>query len=256
MSEYLFSFDKLDQHVEKVGVDVRPQIDIKGDAMHIRDFYGEISERFPKLFEVLVHSPTEFQIKKPLVIPGKGKIEVPTFVITPMGPVFTFPRKLPMFESGFAWAEDQPGGINGVVVECMEILFGKYVKLRHRLRIGKVRELIFATKGVDSNGLIRERFAPGIPNGAGDIGIRWNDHASKPQYNCKIDIAAVAKQVIGQPGMPAPVTQPEFGVQVNLDVNNRDMGKPLESEDMKIILDYADTVFETQLLTMLNQRVG
>ena len=255
MTDFNFNFEELDHHIEKIGVDVRPQIDIKADALHIQDFYRAVSEKFPQLFEILVHSPTEFQIKKTLVVPGKAKLEMPTFILTPRGPVFQFPRKLAMFDHEFSWADDEDGGINAIVIECLEIFY-EHVRLRNRLRIGKVREMIFSTNNIDSNTLIRERFAQGIPDNAKSILIGWLSQTENDQYNCKIQLLAVQKQNIPQPGIwgsEEQIRQRKFGVQVNLDVNNRDMSRPLNPDDMKIILDHSDSVFKGELLNILNR---
>lgn len=250
MARFEFTFMSLDHHVETIGVDVRPPIDIRGERVEIQEFYNRVSEDFPKLFESLVQGPQEFRIQKGIPIPGKGRVEITTFTITPRGPVFTFPRILPAFHEDFVWTKD----LNDDVIKCLGTL-RKHLPTLKFVRIGKVRELVFGSQDMNSNDVIRERFGKGVPSNSSGLTIGWNE--ADTQYNHKVLINAVQKHnvvVQNAGGIGAGRVEPsdEFGIKVVLDINNSRLDRHLEADELQIILHHADTWYNENLLDRLN----
>lgn len=250
MGGFEFSWMGLNQHVETIGIGVRPPIDIRAERVEIQELYNRLSEEFPKLFESLVQSPQEFRIQKAIPIPGKGRIEITTFTITPGGPVFTFPRILPDFDEDFVWTKD----LNADVIKCLGILRRHLPTLKF-VRIGKVRELVFGSEANNSNDIIRERFGKSIPPDSTELTIGWNEADS--DYNRKILISAVRRhnlvvQNAGGSGTGRLEPTDEFGIKVVLDINNRRLDKHLEGDELQIILHHADTWYKENLLDRLN----
>lgn len=54
MTGFRFTREAINQHVETIGIDVRPPIEVKADRLKIQDFYNRVSDGYPKLFESLV----------------------------------------------------------------------------------------------------------------------------------------------------------------------------------------------------------
>jgi hypothetical protein len=240
----------LDHHVETIGIDVRPPIEIRTERLKIQDFYNRVSEDFPKLFESLVQGPQEFRIQKTIPIPGKGQVDIATFTITPRGPVFVLPRILPNFDEDFVWAAD----LNADVIKCLGLL-REFLPTLKVLRIGKVRELVFGTGGDDSDAIIRERFGEAIPRNSEGLTVGWNE--ADEQYNRKVVLNAVRKHSVvirsaGRIGTEHPEPKDEFGIKAVLDINNRRLDKHLEADELKIILDHADSWYEDRFLDRLN----
>ncbi len=99
MAEYFkFSKNKIDEHTIKVGADIRPVIECKLDRVKLFDVGQNLVDKYPHLFGSLVQSPTEFQIRKKFIFPGKGEADLPTLAITPRGVVFVFPQILSIFD--------------------------------------------------------------------------------------------------------------------------------------------------------------
>lgn len=250
MPRFEFTLMSLEQHVETIGVDVRPPIDIGGERLEIQDFYNRVSDVFPRLFESLVQSPQEFRIQKAIPIPGKGRIEITTFTITPRGPVFTFPRILPGFDEDFVWMKD----LNADVIKCLGLLRERLPTLKF-VRIGKIRELVFGVQGVNSDDLLRQRFTKNMPPDSTQMTVAWNE--ADARYNRKILINAVREhslvvQNAGGVGTGRLDPTGEFGIKVVLDINNRRLAKHLEPDELQIILHHADTWYKENLLDRLN----
>ena len=79
MPSYKFEKSRIENHVEKIGVDVRPIIEVRGERTKLADYGMWLTDRWPALYENIVQGPTSFLITKNLVFPGKGQLAHPTF---------------------------------------------------------------------------------------------------------------------------------------------------------------------------------
>ncbi len=89
---YKFSPNRIDDHQEKLGFDVRPIIEVRMERQRLWDFGQFLVDTFPQLFESLVTGASEFQVRKKLIFPGKAAADAQTLALTVRGPVFIFPR--------------------------------------------------------------------------------------------------------------------------------------------------------------------
>ncbi len=248
-----FEFDKnhIEHHTIRIGVDVRPPIELALDTLRIQEFYNQVSDQFPNLFADLNQSKTQFQINTEIPIPGKGKITVPTFTLTQRGPVFNFPITLPDLLEDHEWSKT----LNEDVIKCLRT-FRLHLPGTKFFRIGKVRNLVFRCEGEKGSNLFRKQFCPFVPEGSQDLAVEWNDADEK--YNKKIAVKAVEKQVVTQQDIGGTVQrvlvpQGEHGIDVTFDVNNRRLDTALDFEQMKIILDHADELFKDYLYKSLKR---
>lgn len=249
MAQFEFTRTRIDQYTIGIGVDVRPPIELALDALRIQEFYNQVSEQFPKLFADLSQSKAKFQISKDIPVPGKGKITVPTFTLTPRGPVFNFPITLPDLLDDHEWSNT----LNEDVIACLDT-FHRHLPGTQFFRIGKVRNLVFHCEGADGSEVFRERFCPHAPKGSQELTVGWND----PDEHCNRKLAAKAvekrrlvQKDVGGTIQPVLVPEGEHGIEVTFDVNNRRLDKPLDGDDMKIILDHADDLYQDYFYEIL-----
>src|SRR5512146_2550346 len=91
---YQFSTDNISQHIVKYGVDIRPVLTPETDKTKLQDYGNWLVEQFPEVFETLLSGPRQLQVQRTFLLPDAKRVELPTFVLTPRGPVFTFPERL------------------------------------------------------------------------------------------------------------------------------------------------------------------
>ena len=252
MEQFEFNKNRIDQHMIRIGVDVRPPIELALDSLRIQEFYNQVSDQFPKLFADLSQSKTKFQISKEIPIPGKGKITVPTFTLTQRGPVFNFPITLPDLLEDHEWSKT----LNADVIKCLA-MFNRHLPGTKFFRIGKVRNLVFRCESAKGRELFRKQFCPYAPDESEELVVEWN--APDEQYNRKIAAKAVEKKQVIQQDIegtvqPIPVPQGEHGIGVTFDVNTRRFDVALDLEQMKIILDHADDLFNGYLYDVLKRK--
>lgn len=240
MSEpFKFSRARIDHHIEKVGVDVRPPIEIGMEKDRVMTFFNQVSEQYPDLFETLSFSRTELSIQKRFEFPGKGQADVKTFSLTKRGPVFTFPRMFSELDGAEMDFED----IDAKVVEILK-LFCKTFPQTQILRVGKVHEYIFHCEG-DSVEYVARHFTR--LSGVKEVFVRFNLESGG--LNRNFQIQPVVKQQRSVHGTGEPVG---FGVSVSVDCNNEDMSKPLEWTIIAGILSEARSFHETKAFDILN----
>lgn len=251
MADFQFSDGSIDHFVEKIGIDVRPAFEVTADRIRIQDFYNRVSTAFPHLFETLTQGPGSIEFGKKVTIPGKGIIGVTTFSVTARGVAFSFPRRLPELGEEWPW----PDNLNPQIIECIEMLKSQIPGTKF-VKVGKIRELVFATQEVDSSGIVADRFCSNVPPGISELGVKWNQ--GDDRYNRLISIQAVhAQSVVVQQASPMsqPLIQPtgHFGVAVSLDINNKDMEQDCDSRRQLEILDDADRWYHSELIQLLNR---
>ncbi len=249
MPGFEFTPTRIDQETIGIGADVRPPIEIALDALRIQEFYNQISDQFPNLFADLSQSKTKFQINKDIPIPGKGQITVATSTATPRGPVFNFPITLPDMLEDYEWSKT----LNEDVISCLET-FHRHLPGTQFFRIGKVRNVVFHCDGVDGSEVFRDRFCPQAPPDSEELTVGWNN--PDENYNRKLSAKTVQKghfepRDVEGTVKPVLVPQGEHGINIIFDVNNRRLDKALDWDQMKIILDHADELYEKYLYDFL-----
>lgn len=246
-NSFKFSQTKIDEHTEKVGIDIRPVIECKLDRVKLFDIGQKLVDKYPNLFESLVQSPTEFHIRKKFIFPGKGEADLLTLAITPRGVVFVFPRRSSVFEEEILQNNIQEISLDGLKI-FRETFPGRII-----CRVGLVNEYIFNTGPVESSKLVCSRFTKiSIPsNGEIILNINYPDD----DHNRKIQIQPVHK-LEKVPEIPGKEQVQSYGVKVIVDFNNRDMSQNLDDTRILGILHKAKLYNETELYNFLNGSFG
>lgn len=244
MENYKISISNIEDHVEKIGVDVSPVIEHKMENTHLFDFYSQLVEKYPNMFDSLVQSATTFQVKKKFIFPGKGEADLATLSISQRGPVFVFPRKV-----GFFGEETDLGDTEKIVIECIKI-FKKNFPTKVIRRLGQINEYIFALGTHNSIQFLANRFTKIKMSSDGEIRLRVNRPID--DYNRIIELQPVAKKKVG----PQPYNREGdvvgYGLKVIVDFNNRDMSKSLETDDIRRIIQASVEFNEGLLYKFLN----
>jgi len=249
MDAFQFSKQMIDQHVIKYGADINPPLIVSEDRQIVQEFFNIASEKYPALFESLSQGPNEFVIKKKVQVGGKA-IEVPTFAITPRGAVFTFPLAVPGIHREISWTDD----LDTRVIDSLDELM-KMNKAKHVVRLGKIHELIFDINEADSIDLVRNRFAPFLPEHSKEARIRWNE--GDDQFNRVFQLEALKRQTvqvreIGGYRVEEAAESMGFGISLRMDVNNVNMQQPLDEKKQKDVIEHANEVYDNRVLEILN----
>jgi hypothetical protein len=243
MAQYTFTKAKIEDHIEKIGVDVRPVIEHKLEDPHLYQFYQDLVEKYPNLFESLLKSPADLQIRKKLVFPGKGEIDVSTMAITQRGPVFTVPRKISIFDE-----QTSLGDIIDIAIACIDI-FRKNFPHKTICRVGHVNEYIFTLGSENSVTFLAKHFTRITVPPNGEIELKVN--RPNDDHNRIIQLRpAIKKQV--RPNIAEIEDVKAYGVKVSVDFNNRDMSQNLSNDDILSIIQTSIQYNERDLYAFLN----
>ncbi len=238
-----FGPNHIDDYVEKVGVDVRPVIECKMERTKLFDFGNRLVDEYPGLFESLVQSPNDFQVRKKFIFPGKGETDMTTLAVTVRGPLFIFPRRVSVFD------EDTDVESTKEIVKKGLRLFREIFPLKKIVRVGHVNEYIFSTDVAESTQLVAERFTKIRVGAGGELSLRVNRPVD--DYNRIIQLEPVTKL---KTSMHSPDRQEVkgYGLKVCVDFNNRDMTQELDETRILHILHDSQQFNDEKLYEFLN----
>jgi len=243
MARYHLTQSKIEDHIEKIGVDVVPVIEHKLEEQRLFRLYQDLVGQRPNLFESLLKTPVDLQIRKKLVFPGKGEIDATTMGITQKGAVFMVPRKVSVFDEQTSF-----GDIIDIAITCIDI-FKKNFPHKAIRRVGHVNEYIFTLGTERSVPFLAERFTRITVPPNGEINIRVNRPTD--DHNRIIQLRPVVKKQL-QSNIPGIDEVKAYGLSVSVDFNNRDMSKDLSSDDIRAIIQASIQYNEKELYAFLN----
>ncbi|MHC4743214.1 MAG: hypothetical protein ACYS8Z_14965 [Planctomycetota bacterium] len=243
---YEFATDLISQHVVKYGVQIQPGIGLADEKMKLQDYCNWLIEQAPEAFETLLLGPNQLRVQKNFALPNKRRIDMPTFVLTPRGPVFAFPERIYV---------DQPQDIE---LDDKDKIFRKALdELRARFsdrivgRVGVVHELVFDTGQFNSLEIIASNFKNDVWR---EQIKNLNLHLEIPREGKNINIDIKPTQVMHNRGGPMPDPQREtmYGIMVNVDINNRQIKGDLPKSEVNDILAFAADYVPEELIRFLN----
>ena len=242
MPGYQFHKSRIEGHVEEIGVDVRPVIEVRAERTKLSDYGMWLTNQWPALYENIVLGPSSFFITKNFIFPGKGEVEHPTFVLTNRGLVFIFPRLLGM---GEAWGSLVT---RDVVMPALEEFKKRWPQCK-LVRVGKVNKFMFECAGEYALEVLAKRFTRLTVPPNGELSIMIN--LPTDDYNRIIKMHPLTKMEAGPGGGPDPKAVGS-GVLVEVDFNNREMDEDLSKDRWLVILHEADSFCEEGLYDFLN----
>jgi hypothetical protein len=243
---YQFDQEKISQHIVKYGVDMRPPLTPEQDRTKLQDYGNWLVEQFPEVFETLLLGPRELRVQRTFLLPNAKRIELPTFVLTNRGPVFTFPERLYI---------DRPHELD--ISEKDKIFRKAFDELRGRFaeravpRVGVVHELVFDCGFINSldivaSNLKHDLWRQKVAN------LRILLETPTDDKNINIEIRPTHLQRTGTPNETAAPEDMKFGIIVNVDINNRQMAADLTKAQVTDILAFASDYVPEELIKFLN----
>jgi hypothetical protein len=242
---YQFEKENISQHIVKYGVHVQPAITLKDEKAKLQDYCNWLIEQFPEVFETLLLGPAQLRVQKSFLLANNKRAELPTFILTGTGPVFTFPERLFV---------DQPQDLDiaekdKVFRKAIDEIKSKFAD-RKILRVGVVHEFVFDTGTLDSiqiiaSSLKNDVWREQIQN------LRILLEAPRGDKNINLEIKPTYLRQSG-PGTNLPAQEMRFGIMVNVDINNRQIKDDLSRAQINDILAFASDYVPDELIRFLN----
>jgi len=244
---YQFDKEHISQHVVKYGVDVRPAIVLKQDKTKLQDYCNALIEQFPQVFETLVAGPRQLRVQKSFLLSNNKRAEMPTFILTARGPLFTFPQRLYI------------DGIQDLDIPQKDKIFRKALdELRAKFidraipRVGVVHEFIFDTGQVDSVQILASNFKNDVwRQRAKNLRILLETPMEEKNINVQIRPTQLRRITRGD-GANVPAQDMAFGIIVNVDINNQNIKGDLTSSEGRDIVAFANDYVPEELIKFLN----
>ena len=243
---YQFSTEKISQHIVKYGVDIRPTISPEQDRTKLQDYGNWLVEQFPEVFETLLSGPRELRVQRTFILPNTKRVELPTFVLTPRGPVFTFPERLFI---------DRAHELN--IPDKDKIFRKAFDELRTRFaertvpRVGIVHELVFETGYVNSLDVVASSLKHDLWREKAK-NLRLIMEAPVEGKNVNIEIRPTYLQRAAKRNEPVAREDMKFGIVVNVDINNQQMVDDLTKAQINDMLVFAGDYVPDELTKFLN----
>lgn len=242
---YEFSKENISQHVIKYGVDIRPAISVRDDKTRLQNYCNRLIEQFPQAFETIVSGPNQLRVQKAFVLNNDKRMELPTFILTARGPVFTFPLRMFINEVQDIDIPEKDKILRKALDELRNIFTDKKIP-----RMGVINELVFDTGEINSveiltsslkNDIWRER----VKN------LTITLQAPTQDKNINLQIKPTHAKKSGK-GVVEYAEDIRFGLIVNVDINNLQVRDDLTKPEINDILAFANDYVPDELIKFLN----
>ncbi len=242
---YEFSKENISQHVIKYGVDVRPAISLRDDKTKLQDYCNWLIEQFPQAFETIVSGPSQLRVQKTFVLDNNKRIELPTFIMTARGPVFTFPLRMFINEVQDIDIPEKDKILRKALDELKNTFADKKIP-----RVGVINELVFDTGEINSvqilasslkNDIWREKLK----------NLTINLQTPTQDKNINLQMRPTHAKQSGKEAVEYG-GDIRFGLIVNVDINNLQMRDDLTKPEINDILAFANDYVPDELIKFLN----
>ena len=243
---YLFDKEHISQHVVKYGVDIRPTIVLKQDKTKLQEYCNQLIEQFPEVFETLLVGPKQLRVQKSFLLPNTKRVEMPTFVLTHRGPVFTFPERIYIDE-----VQDlDVAGKDKIFRKALDELRIKFVG-RRIMRVGVIHEFVFDTGEINSVEIIASNLKNDVwKERIKNLSIRLE--TPREGKNINLEIRPTQLRRVGRGGGNARSQNIGFGIIVNVDINNQEIKDDLTKAEVRDIVTFANDYVPEELIKFLN----
>lgn len=232
----------LSQHFYHSGIDIYEPVIISENRTRLNMFFEEGRAQHEDLFQRVVSSDNEFIVSRRFSKPGGPNVDVNTFQMTPRGPIFLIPLHVPDFGD-----TEFNSNYETKLVE-LEKLFFRAFPDRKQMRYGIIRKLIFDTgKQACTEVLAAPPEFCGAKLQAGRRDAQYADQ----QCNVSISLQPVRSARVTRLGLGVEMNRETgYGLQVNMDVNNKDI-HPLETADIEGIRARAKSLWPDGILQFI-----
>jgi hypothetical protein len=242
---YEFSKENISQHVVKYGVDVRPAISIGDDKAKLQDYCNRLIGQSPQAFETIVSGPSHLRVQKTFALAGNKRIELPTFLLTARGPVFTFPQRMFINEVQDIDIPEKDKIFRKALDELRNTFADKKVP-----RVGVINELVFDTGEINSVRILASNLKNDIwREKLRNLTITLQAPTQNKNVNLQIrptHAKKTGKEVVEYGG------DVRFGLIVNVDINNLKITDNLTTAEVNDILAFASDYVPDELIKFLN----
>ncbi len=243
---YQFDTEHISQHILKFGVHIQPAISPKDDKTKLQDYCNWLIGQFPEVFETLVVGPNQLQIQKVFSLAGSKRLELPTFVLTVRGPVFTLPQRIFIDQMHDLDIPDK----DKIFRRALEELRTRFSD-RKVLRVGVVHEFVFDTGQINSLEIIASNLKNDLWREAiKNLRILLEMPKEGKNINLEIRPTYVSRAAIS--GENVPIQDVRFGVIVNVDINNQQIKDDLTKAEINDILAFANDYVPEEMIKFLN----
>jgi hypothetical protein len=243
---YEFDIEHISQHVVKYGVQIHPGIGLADEKTKLQDYCNWLIEQAPEAFETLLSGPNQLRVQKNFALAGSRRVDMPTFILTARGPLFTFPERIYI---------DQPQDVD---LGDKDRIFRKALdELRSRFsdrvvrRVGVIHELVFDTGQFNSLEIIASNLKSDIWR---ERLANINIHLETPREDKNINLDVRPTHVMRSRGNIADMPEQDtmFGIIVNIEINNRQVKGDLSKSEVNDILTFAADYVPDGLIKFLN----
>ncbi len=244
--DYTYTRENISQYLVRYGLELRPTLNLAQHRPLLQDYCNWLIETYPGLFETLLSGPNQLSIQKSFFLAGGKKAQFPTFVLSPRGPVFAFPRRL--FVDSIQ--DINVGDTDTIFREALAELKSRFLEQKVA-RLGVIYELVFDTGDLDSTSLVASHLTCSTwRQRTRNLRIQLEIPTDDKNVNLQIRPTYVRQPAKDQP--TGPGGRPRFGIIVNVDINNRQLSTDLPSDLADEILSFARDFVSTELMDFLN----
>jgi hypothetical protein len=246
-----FSEQDVVEHSETYGLDLLPPFDLRMESTRAHTLFTALNARWPTVYNNLMIGQ-EFVITATLEFEGGEKAQYPTLIVNNRGPIFQFPHKVGAVRGqtpiNFASLESP--------AELFREAFAIFLKTfptRQTLRLGVVRNLVFALGKTDCNKWLGRGFLQFDSSNL--YGVQAILAYKDEFFDYRLQLAtAQIIQTTAVPALPSQVLSEPIhsGLVVSLDVHN--LNAKLDDDELQSVIEKAKSLWPDILLNFLNSR--
>jgi hypothetical protein len=243
---YRFDKERISQHIVRYHVDVRPAIDRDQDRSGLLDYAHWLVGQFPDAFETMLSGPGQLWVQRTFLLPNTKRVELPTFVPSHSGPVFTFPERLYL---------DRPHelripGRDDIFRKALEELRARFPD-RIVPKVGVIHEFVFDTGYINALDVIASHLRHDLwRQQVQDLRIQMEVPADGRNVN--IEIRPTNLQYAGKYAGPVTPEDMKYGIVVNAEISGQQLAADLTKTQVSDILAFARSYVPDGLLKFLN----
>ena len=243
---YQFEAERISQHIVKYGVHVQPAILLNQEKTKLQDYCNWMIENLPQVFETLLLGPNQLRVQKSFLLSNGKRADMPTFVLTPQGPLFTLPERLYIDQAHDLDIADKDKIFRRAIDEIRSRFSDRRI-----IRAGVVHEIVFDTEQIDSLEIVASNLKNDLwRQRAKNMVIRLETPDQGKNINIELRPTYLRRSAPG--GNAVPAQNMAFGIIVNVDINNRQVTNDLTRAEVSDILAFASDYVPEELIGFLN----